>query len=85
VEDRRRLSGVFYELYTLLNETVSPVQLEVHGTLRELPYRLYSGGSVPAKERLSAARAFFRTARNELIDRFMQGNHYYYDELDDIL
>jgi hypothetical protein len=83
-DDRRRLSGVLYELYTLLNETVSPPQVAVHELLRELPYRVRSGESGPIKARLSELRTVFSSTREELIQRFMLGSHYYADEIGDI-
>src|SRR5205823_6255816 len=43
-EDRKRLSAVLYDLYTFLNDTISPHQIEVHEILRELPHRVRSGG-----------------------------------------
>jgi hypothetical protein len=84
MDDRRRLSVVFYNLYTLINENVSPLQVEVHESLRVLPHRLRSGRSEPIKRRLSELREAFSAVRSELIERFMSGSHYYYDEIEDI-
>jgi hypothetical protein len=82
--DRKRLSGVLYDLYTLLNENVSPPQVAVHEILRELPYRIRSGESGPIKARLSELRTAFYSTRDELIQSFMLGSHYYADEIEDI-
>jgi hypothetical protein len=83
-DDRKRLSVVLYDLYTLLNESVSPPQLKVHEILRALPYRLHAEGSESIKNTLAELRSVFSTARDTLIEQFMQGNHYYADEIQDI-
>jgi hypothetical protein len=83
-EDRRRLSVVLYDLYTMLNENVIPAQLEVHQTLGELPALVRSQGMQTAKARLSALRMVFADARDDYIRRFKSGSHYYADEIEDI-
>jgi hypothetical protein len=83
-DDRKRLSAVLYDLYELLNERVSPAQLAVHEMLRALPYRIQAEGSESIKKRLLELRTAFATARNQLIEQFMQGSHYYADEIKDI-
>jgi hypothetical protein len=83
-EDRERLSVIFHNLYDLLNERVSPAQLAVHEMLRAVPYRIQAEGSEPIKQRLWELRTVFFTVRNQLIEQFMQGDHYYADEIQDI-
>jgi hypothetical protein len=84
-EDRKRLSAVLFDLYTFLNENVSPLQVEVHKILRELPpHRVRSGGATPIKARLSELRTAFAEARDDFYRRFKSGSHYYADEIEDI-
>jgi hypothetical protein len=84
-DDRKRLSAVLHDLYELLNDRVSPAQLAVHEILRALPYRIQAEGSEPINKRLLALRTAFAAARDQLIEQFMQGSHYYADEIQDIL
>src|ERR1700730_2648858 len=83
-DDGKRQSAALYDLYKLLNDRISPTQLAVHEALRGLPYRIKAEGSESTKKKLSELRTVFSTIRDYLIDHFMQGNHYYADEIQDI-
>jgi hypothetical protein len=84
-DDRKRLSGAMFDLYELLNKRVSPAQLEVHKITSGFLYRVGNEGSQFIIDKLLELRDIFFRVRDELIDSFIPGNHYYADEIQDIL
>jgi hypothetical protein len=73
-----------YDLHQFLNNRVSPPQLEVHKITSGFPYRIPNEGAQFIIDELSNIRASYSAVRSELIERFLQGHHYYADEIQDI-